>query len=384
MKTNRFLIIIAAAAFLMTSCSKKDSGMLTIINEDGSCSREFSFHPYATSVMAPPEEPIENDGLHFGAGWERTWSVVGDSVRHPVPLTQEQWDSLQRVFPKQSVSNNVLMHTKRNFQNVSEMSDSLTRVVGHLFKATASLDKHFKWFYTDYVYQETLAITDIEKIFSVPLDRFVSADTASYWFTGQPNLSVGLTGAEQKEILDYIEARISSWFNACTFDYVCEYIASVRYDEVKNPPVSKERFLALKDSIVMSPAVYNMDTFSDISQVGKILKDFYHSDAYTPLFSDSKEWERVLDKKYHSYEILMNMAPQLDYVMPGKVMDSGDGVVEGNIIHYKFSGERLIPHPYVITATSRVTNVWAFIVTFLVIVLAIGSFFYRQKGLSPK
>ena len=229
MKTNRFLIIIAAAAFLMTSCSKKDSGMLTIINEDGSCSREFSFHPYATSVMAPPEEPIENDGLHFGAGWERTWSVVGDSVRHPVPLTQEQWDSLQRVFPKQSVSNNVLMHTKRNFQNVSEMSDSLTRVVGHLFKATASLDKHFKWFYTDYVYQETLAITDIEKIFSVPLDRFVSADTASYWFTGQPNLSVGLTGAEQKEILDYIEARISSWFNACTFDYVYEYIASLFY-----------------------------------------------------------------------------------------------------------------------------------------------------------
>ena len=72
------------------------------------------------------------------------------------------------------------------------------------------------------------------------------------------------------------------------------------------------------------------------------------------------------------------MAPQLDYVLPGKVIDGGDGVVEGNVIHYKFSGERLIPHPYVINATSRITNVWAFIVTFLVIVLAIGSFFYRR------
>ena len=378
MKTNRFLFIVAAIMLLMTSCRNKDSRMLTIINEDGTCSREFSFHPYPNSVMVPSDEPIENDGLHFDAAWQRSWSVVGDSVRHPVPLTQEQWDSLQQVFPKQVVRSKILMYTKRNFQNVSEMSDSLTSVVRHLFKATASLDKHFRWFYTDYVYQETLAITDIEQIFSIPLDRFVSADTASYWFTGQPNLSEGLTGAEQKELLDEIEPQISQWFNACTMAYVYAY-ASLRYDEVKNPPVSKEQYLALKDSIVMSPAVRNIDLFSDISQVSKIIKGFYHSDAYTPLFSDSKEWERVLDKKYKSYEYLMMMAPQLDYVMPGKVIDAGDGVVENNVIQYKFSGERLIPHPYVITATSRVTNVWAFIVTILVILLAIGSFMYKRK-----
>ena len=48
-------------------------------------------------------------------------------------------------------------------------------------------------------------------------------------------------------------------------------------------------------------------------------------------------------------------------------------------VDLKFSAERLIPHDYVITATSRVTNVWAFIVTFFVIAIAIGSFFYRKK-----
>lgn len=379
MKTNRFLVIVAAALLLMTSCRDNDSRMLTIINEDGTCSREFSFHPYPNSVMAQPNEAIENDGLHFGAGWERTWSVVGDSVRRPCPLTQEQWDSLQQVFPKQVVKSKILMHSKRNFQNVSEMSDSLSSAVRHLFKATASLDKHFKWFYTDCVYQETLAITDIEQIFSIPLDRFVSADTASYWFTGKPNLSAGLTGAEQKELLDDIEAKISHWFNACTMSFVYAQ-ASLRYDEVKNPPVSKEQFLALKDSIVMSSAVRNMSLFDDISQVSQIIKDFYRSDAYTPLFSDSKEWERILDKKYKSYEYLMMMAPQLDYVMPGKVIDAGDGEVEGNVIHYKFSGERLIPHSYTITATSRVTNIWAFVVTFLIVLIAIGSFFFRKKS----
>ncbi len=377
MKTNRFYIIVVAVALLMTSCRNNDSQMLTIINEDGTCSREMSFHPYPKEVMAQLNEPIESSCLHFGTDWQRTWSVAGDSVRHPCPMTEAQWDSLRR--PEENVSNKILMHTKRNYQNVGEMSDSLTSIVGHLFKATASLDKHFKWFYTDYLYQETLTITDIEKIFSVPLDRFVSADTASYWFTGQPNLAEGLTGAEQKELLDAIEAGISHWFSACTMSSICDFIANVHYDEVKNPPVSKEQFLALKDSIVMSPTVRNLDLFCNISQVSKIIKDFYHSDAYTPLFSDSTKWERRLETKYKSYEYLMMMAPQLVYVMPGKVIDGGAGVIEGNVVHYKFSGERMIPHPYDVVITSRVTNVWAFAATFLIILVAIGSFFYRHK-----
>ena len=378
MKTNRLLIIVAAAALLMTSCSTDDERMLTIINEDGTCSREMTFHPDQETVMAPLNEPIQSNGLHFGTDWERTWSVKGDSVRHACPMTQQQWDSLMNVWSKQDKPQTGLMHVKRQYQNVSEMSDSLTQAVRHLFKATASLDKHFRWFYTDYTYKETLAITDIEYIFSIPLDRFVSADTASYWFTGQPNLAAGLTGAEQKQLLDGIEPKISQWFNACTMSFVYAQ-ASLRYDEVKNPPVSKEQYLALKDSIVMSTAVRNMDLFGDISQVSKIIKDFYHSDAYTPLFSDSTKWERLLETKYKSYENLVTMKPTLDYVMPGKVIDAGSGVVEGNVVRYKFSGERLIPHPYDVTITSRVTNVWAFIVTFLVVLLAVGSFFYRRK-----
>ena len=162
MKTNRFYIIVAALVLLITSCDN-ESNMLTIINEDGTCSREMSFHPNPKSVMAPLDEPIENDGLHFNSDWERTWSVVGDSVRHACPMTEAQWDSLRKVFPKQDVGSHILMHTNRHFKSVAEMSDSLTKVVRHLFKATASLDKHFKWFYTDYIYTETYAITDMQQ-----------------------------------------------------------------------------------------------------------------------------------------------------------------------------------------------------------------------------
>ena len=378
MKTSRFYIIAAVLMLLITSCND-DSSMLTIINEDGTCSREMSFHPYPKSVMAPPDEPIDNDGLHFNSDWERTWSVVGDSTRHACPMTEAQWDSLRKVFPKQDVGSHILMHTKRHFKSVGEMSDSFTKVVNHQFKATASLDKHFKWFYTDYVYTETYTLTDMQQLFTIPLDRFVSADTASYWFTGQPNLAEDLTGSEQKELLDGIESQISKWMNANTFDYIYTYIVKRFWKDIKNPPVGRGQFLANKASLLMSPAVANMKIFDEPEQVAKILKDYYHTDAFQPIFSEDRHWDRILDHQYMSLKYLMWMKPQLNLVMPGRVIDSGMGKVDGNVISYRFSGERLLPHDYVISATSRVTHVWAYVITFLVIIVAIGSFIYRKK-----
>lgn len=378
MKTSRFYIIAAVLMLLITSCND-DSSMLTIINEDGTCSREMSFHPYPKDVMAPVNEPVDNDGLHFKSDWERTWSVVGDSTRHACPMTEAQWDSLRKVFPNSDVRSHILMHTKRHFGSVAEMSDSLTKVVNHLFKATASLDKHFKWFYTDYVYTETYTLTNIQQLFPIPLDRFVSADTASYWFTGQPNLAEDLTGSEQKELLDGIESQISKWMNANTFDYIYTYIVKRFWKDIKNPPVGRGQFLANKDSLLMSPAVANMKIFDEPEQVAKILKDYYHTDAFEPLFSEDRHWDRILDHQYMSLKYLMWMKPQLNLVMPGRVIDGGMGKVDGNVISYRFSGERLLPHDYVISASSRVTHVWAYIVTFLVIIVAIGSFFYRRK-----
>ena len=134
--------------------------------------------------------------------------------------------------------------------------------------------------------------------------------------------------------------------------------------------------MALRDTLAVSPAILNMEPFDQDGKIFKqVINDYYQSDAFT-------SWANLrdsLDRHYSKYSHILALSTAYDLVMPGKVTDAGMGTYDGQVIHYKLTGERLIPDAYPIAAPSRVTNTWAFIVTLFVILLAIGSFMYKRK-----
>lgn len=366
MKTNSKTIVLMMLVLFMASCDNEDTHMLTVINENGTCIREYSFQTTEKELMIPQEEDL--DSL-IDKHWERTWSVIGnDSLRHPVPITKAQIDSLQKEDPNSSLSDSLMMHVKKRFDAVQEMSDHLLMAEG--FKASSTLEKSFKWFYTDYTFTETF-VYDGPPIFPIPISRFLSADTASYWFTGHPDLTRNLSGQDKKEVLDKIETKVGQWLNANWFAEICKAISD-NYDKVKNPPVSKESFVSQCDELAMHPDVLNDtdDNVDNFDNFKKVLDHHFHSDAYTTILNSDTLGS------IQRYDPFLSFKTNYDLVMPGKVTDAGMGEYDGHVIHYRVSGERTIPdgYKYSIKATSRVTNIWAFIVTILVIALAIGSF----------
>ena len=64
--------------------------------------------------------------------------------------------------------------------------------------------------------------------------------------------------------------------------------------------------------------------------------------------------------------------------MPGSIIDPGRGAVENGAVVYKFDGACLITGDYAFTATSRAANVWAFLLSGLILVVAVGSFFIKR------
>ena len=85
MKANIKIIAAMTLVLIMASCKNKDDRMLTVINADGTCSREYTFHSTQQWLGIPPEEDYDSI---VDKTWDRSWSVLGaDSVRYPVPMT---------------------------------------------------------------------------------------------------------------------------------------------------------------------------------------------------------------------------------------------------------------------------------------------------------
>ena len=55
MKTNSKMIIAMMLALMAASCRNKDDRMLTIVNKDGTCSREYTFHTTQQWLAAAPD-----------------------------------------------------------------------------------------------------------------------------------------------------------------------------------------------------------------------------------------------------------------------------------------------------------------------------------------
>ena len=375
MKANINIIAAMMLFVILASCGNKDNRMLTVIHEDGTCSREYTFHTTQQWLGISPDD--DYDSL-VTKNWECSISVLGvDSVRYPAPLTQAKLDSLQELDLSKPLGNYLMGHAKKEYQSVEEMSAHLYRAERHHLqeveniKANSTLEKHFKWFYTDYTFSETF-VYDGPALFPIPLDRFLSADTASFWFTGQPDLTCHCSGAEQKDMLDDIEKKIGQWTNANWFYEICNVIIA-SYDQIQNPPVSKERFSIVRDSLVMMPCVLNANEGEGLGDnITNLLEKTFQSDAY-------KQFLQTNESGFRQYEQLLSFGNNYDLQMPGTVIDAGMGQYDGDVIHYRLGGERLIPGAYTITATSRVTNVWAFVITILVVLLAIGSLFFRKN-----
>ena len=246
---------------------------------------------------------------------------------------------------------------------------------GVRLRSEAKLDKRFRWFYTEYTFTETFYC--VGDTFKLPATDYADKAEISYWFTGQPNLIEGMSGAEASQKLSDMEPKITKWLNDNLFKTGFDFIVA-NYDSIANPPVSREQFIELHDSLAKDLLAQEDDILA--INVEDALRDFFHSNAYAMFFDEDNPLGEKLNKEFmNSLNIFWFNVPYI-LSMPGIVVDAGNGTLQADgTILYPFTGERLIPQDYTITATSRKTNLWACVVSVLIVLLAIGSFLLGRK-----
>ena len=356
MRTNSFFGFIIVAAMLLASCQQSEVKMHTIIHKDGTCTREIS----CSKVMTKEERD----------------SLWGDKTTSSLPIPEcIDIDGFSETNTVVGNGDTVTTTFSCNYPSVAEMSEKNPILLNDAqLKSKAELEKRFRWFYTEYTFTEVFEC--VGDTFKLDATKYADKDIVSFWFTGEPNLLKGLNGAEASQKISEMEPFVSKWLNDNLFKVCFDYVVN-HYDSIPNPPVSKERFCELHDSL----ANYLLKDREDILDVepAEGLKTFFHSDAYAIFFNEDTAYGKELNKELLKRLNIFWFNVPYTLSMPGTVIDSGRGIMDGDIILYPLTGERLIPQDYTITATSRVTHIWAYIVTLLVVLFALGNIFYRKK-----
>ena len=397
MKTSSLFGIIFGVLLLLASCEEDKVKMHTIIYEDGHCNREVS---YTTSVsdttkmnaaslweedsvgedesitesvdttVLKPEVSSDTDNLENDSS--SLWQ--GDSVIENPSIPECLDTTVFKRTKTEVVGDSITTTSIQEFDSVEEMCKQTPLLInGSRLQSKATLEKRFRWFYTEYTFTEVFR--SIDSAFKLSVADYADKDVANYWFTGQPNLVKGLSGAETSQKLSKMEALFTKWLNDNLYQ-VCFDVIANNYDSIPNPPVSRERFVELHDSL-KNYLLKDQENIITV-QVEEALRSFFHSNAYAMFFDSKNPCGKVMNEELFNCMNIFHFNVPYTLTMPGKVVDAGTGVCRNGTIFYPLTGERLIPQDYTITATSRVFNIWAFVVTLLIIILAFGSWFRRK------
>ena len=342
---------------IMSSCVDKIT-MLTVVNKDGSCRREITFKSDSTEMKGNKTEREHLANVLADKNW------------------QKQWQMLKKTNGEDST---LLCKASRDFSTIEEMKEQYPlQVKGRPIVKDCRLESHFKWFYTDYTFTETY--TDFSANFKVPASKYMEKDEADFWFTGSPNIYEGYSGSEMYYYMENISQKCNKWLSANIIYDTVELMAD-NYDSIQGITVSRAELLAKRDSLI-DYALQNGLLFenTDIKRE-TIFNNFFHTNCFVAVFNKDSHFKSLLDTMFEDrYGDLMTLEVGYLLTMPdAEVVDYGNGKIKEGAIAYRLTGLHLLSKDYTISATFRSTNLWAYIVSVLIIIIAIGCWVMRRN-----
>lgn len=348
MKSLRVLFIISIAALtLLCGCPDRKS-VTTKINRDGSCSRSIGSF-----------DPRDFKGI--------------DSVLHNLPIPVDMSWNLETINDSTAV-------LRKDFTSVGALNASYARDESKLkmYKRNMELTKKFRWFHTVFHYRETYEgiLTEI------PLMNYMSkAEAETFKMDNQEDhpLFIGLDSKARKSLIDNIEERFGLWLHANMYSMIVDDIINVA-DSLKMLDKNSINNKALKDSVQ-----YQID------KLEKQIITFDFSDDQLDLISlvnlmaheldlDSiakRNIGRIYNEDFFEerYEDKLFAGITDDYgnrlIMPGLLIDTNAESLKGDTLKWNVDLIKFIDSDYEMFAESKVTNYWAYVLSGLIILIAV-------------
>lgn len=371
MKTNSNIFLVLLSLLLISSCAD-NAEMLTIINPDGSCSREFYAEVDSAFMLGDTQGkhnpfPVEVDS--FG---KISWRY-GEKTETNFPLSDSEYNSI-----KKNDDSKFTVLLKYEYKSVDEMADQFRLKAEHEW-SDMNIDyyysKKFRWFYTYFEYIESFP--QIKHNFK-DIEKYLNQEEITYWFIGQPNLLKGMSGLEANEFLDQLEEKYGKWIAYNYWNSYYDFLEQ-NYTKIKTD-IPIEHFSSLRDS-VFSQSGFTVFTDEEMN-VDEVLDGYFQTNAFSLFFKSEKETISKFENDFWEQDFMKYFNQSFTYklVMPGEILEAENAVNENDTLIWRLTAYRMITDDYAIKAVARRINIWAFALTGVVFLIAVGSFFLKRKS----
>ncbi len=246
-----------------------------------------------------------------------------------------------------------------------------------------TLKKQFRWFYTYYTF--TAVYPEITDKGPIPLSRYLTEPQQALWLQGDMKDYQGMNGIELQSVLDDLEKDFLQWYAHSMYEISFDIVQ--HFDSLSEDKRYLPRLAACKDSLFLTnqPGREDLPDFSP-TIICDLLDTHFHTLHFSNVKSRyAKEFEQQLEEKSQSID-LFDTFIQYELSLPGEILSANTTLYQDGALVWKVDAYRNLAADYTLTAQSRVTNVWAFIVTFGLLLGAIAGLvtYARSRYIRPK
>ncbi|MCU0419244.1 MAG: hypothetical protein MUC38_06255 [Cyclobacteriaceae bacterium] len=343
---------VLGAAFVLFSCEHRME-VNTKVYPNGALDRTLTL----ISSDSLPYPAARYLGVHPDSGW----AVVRETVypRPTIKAEATEADSSDELRPK------FRYVFQKTFASAAASNRSLGRASDSLFRITGTFQKRFRWFYTYVRYTDTYHAVNR---FSIPVEHYLTEQDFAF-IDGLPAEGKSISHADSL-FLDALHDRIYDEY--ASRGYFDEYFALLLKADISE---EKRKQLRGEQNKIFESLKNNKETEDDFlpalaDSLGVVLE------ATSPRHQEER-------KRIESKLKFMFWASEGHYrhtiEMPGQVLTHNADSISGNRLMWSPPALKFMVRDYSFQAESRISNLWAWVLSAAVVVASVLLWLFRQR-----
>lgn len=342
--------LVILFTLLFSSCL--ETHVTNIVNADGSINR-------IVTIKSDKQEDFKFSD--YSVPIDSTWSVVMEFELDTIENSEEGSMYYDTTW--------IVTYTK-DFSDMEELNATYDQDAGifQQVKRVVKFHKEFQWFYSRVFFSE-----ECEPLLrGVAPKDFFTEEELEVFYLSDPQLEeyvMHSDSIERKQLVDEVEEKSARWMMTCFVEDLFENL--VTYTEQNTTPITKAELLTYRNDF------YNIiETEDDISEIIEAIFDknpeeLFGEGIVTYIAQLEEEYEQIFNLSGHGYT--------LDFVMPGTLVETNGALTVDGKIRWNVDSERFISEKYIMTAESRIINLWAWFVSAVFIVFVFSGVLLRKR-----